>query len=104
MTLWLATHLNGRDCILQTVKIPQDLPSRLRLVGEAVFGERWQNPLARALGVSSAALIRWLNGGGSLIDVDAKLLELIRSRRRDHEQLSRGLALYLRQQKAGRVA
>jgi hypothetical protein len=85
----------------QDLKIPEDLPSRLRLVCEALWGEHWIPRLSAELGISDAAVYRWLDGGGSRIDVDAKLLELIRRRRRDHEHLSRGLALYIRQQKVG---
>jgi hypothetical protein len=90
--------------MLQTLKIPQDLPSRLRLVGERLYGERWQVQLAGALGVSGPALIRWMRGGGSKIDIDSELLALVRDRRRDDDNLSRGLAQFIRQQKAGRVA
>lgn len=33
----------------------------LRLVGEALYGERWQSPLAGDLGVSDRAVRYWLS-------------------------------------------
>ena len=35
----------------------------LRLVGEALHGERWQSPLAGDLGVSDRAVRYWLSAG-----------------------------------------
>lgn len=67
----------------QTLKIPNSLAGRLELVGRALHGERWQRPLALALGVSHVALSRWVRGGGTHIDVDAELFKLLRARARE---------------------
>jgi len=40
----------------------EEAPEYLRLAGEALFGQRWQTDLARALGLSDAARLRqWLS-------------------------------------------
>ena len=38
---------------------PPDLISR---VGRALYGERWQTPLARELGVADRTVRRWVSG------------------------------------------
>ena len=37
-------------------------PDLLRQVGEALYGERWQTPLSRALGVGDRTVRRWVSG------------------------------------------
>lgn len=40
----------------------------LRKVGEALFGERWQSPLARALGVGGRTMRHWVAGDNPIPD------------------------------------
>jgi transposase-like protein len=35
---------------------------RLRILGEALHGERWQNAVARDLGINSRQVHRWVSG------------------------------------------
>ena len=35
---------------------------RLRMLGEALYGERWQNAVARDLGINSRQVHRWVSG------------------------------------------
>lgn len=65
------------------MKVPGSLAGRLELFGRALHGERWQRPLALALGVSHVALSRWVRGGESRHDVDAELFKLLRARARE---------------------
>ena len=37
-------------------------PDQLRLVGEALYGDLWQNPLAADLNVSDRSIRYWLSG------------------------------------------
>lgn len=39
-----------------------DVLEALCEVGAALYGERWQSPLARDLGVSDRTMRRWVNG------------------------------------------
>jgi len=36
--------------------------NRIRILGEALFGPRWQNAVARALGINSRQVHRWVSG------------------------------------------
>jgi hypothetical protein len=40
----------------------------LRRTGEALFGERWQSPLARALGVGGRTMRHWMAGDNPIPD------------------------------------
>jgi len=71
------------------MKVPGSLAGRLELIGRALHGERWQRPLALALGVSHVALSRWVRRGGTHIDVDAELFKLLRARARDRRRPAR---------------
>lgn len=35
---------------------------RIRLLGEAMYGARWQNAVARDLGINSRQVHRWVSG------------------------------------------
>lgn len=37
-------------------------PAELRAAGEALYGSRWQAPLAREIGVSRSSVLRWAKG------------------------------------------
>lgn len=39
-------------------------PSELRAVGELLYGERWQSPLAKDLGVNDRTVRKWADGKG----------------------------------------
>lgn len=50
----------------------------LRLVGEALYGERWQAPIAADLGVSDRAVRYWLSSANPCPDdVGMRLLKVI---------------------------
>lgn len=50
----------------------------LRLVGEALYGERWQAPIAVDLGVSDRAVRYWLSRTSPCPDdTGSRLLEII---------------------------
>ena len=53
----------------------------IRRVGEALYGEQWQRPLARELGVSDRLVRFWAAGDREIpILLPARLLNLIQSR------------------------
>lgn len=59
--------------------LPSDLPGRIELVGTTLFGDRWHDRLAKALGIARSTLYLWLddkrkNDGR---DIDAELLGLL---------------------------
>lgn len=55
----------------------------LRLVGEALYGERWQAPIACDLGVSDRAVRYWLSAATRLPeDLGTRLLAIV-IRKRD---------------------
>lgn len=54
----------------------------LRLVGEALYGERWQAPIAADLGVSDRAVRYWISSANPCPDdVGMRLLKVIVSKR-----------------------
>jgi hypothetical protein len=52
----------------------------LATVGEALFGPRWQTPLAEAMGVSDRTVRRWVAGQTVPPGAWAEIGELCRSR------------------------
>lgn len=53
-------------------------PDALRAAGEALYGERWQSPLARDLDVNDRTMRRWAVSGapdGIAAEIDALLAE-----------------------------
>lgn len=56
-------------------------PQTLRLAGEALYGERWQSPLARDLGTTDRNLRYWITGKHSApAAVKDQLVALLRRR------------------------
>jgi hypothetical protein len=53
--------------------LPDDPVARLTAVGEALYGDNWQAPLARALKRSKTAVSNWSRGEVPR-DLDAKLV------------------------------
>jgi len=50
----------------------------LRLVGEALYGERWQAPIAADLGVSDRAVRYWISAANHCPDdIGARLLAIV---------------------------
>lgn len=50
-------------------------------VGQALYGERWQSPLARDLGVSDRTMRRWVAGQFPVpVGVRAELVTLLKER------------------------
>src|SRR5260370_33692640 len=75
-------------------------PQELETVGEALFGERWQTPLARALDVADRTERRWLAGAGAPpLGIAADLLKIARGRFGD---INKVVALLERLWTAGR--
>jgi DNA-binding transcriptional regulator YiaG len=59
-------------------------PHELETVGEALFGERWQTPLARAVDVADRTVRRWLAGDDAPPPgIAADLLKIARRRSGD---------------------
>jgi transposase-like protein len=59
--------------------LPADLPGRIELVGTTLFGDRWHDRLAKALGIARSSLYVWLAGKrkDDGRDIDAELLGLL---------------------------
>jgi len=54
----------------------------LRLVGEALYGERWQSPIANDLGVSDRAVRYWLSCANQCPDdMGDRLLAIVARKR-----------------------
>lgn len=63
-------------------------PSDLRAAGEALFGQQWQSPLARDLGVSDRSMRRWVAGTHPIPDrLQGEVAKLIQKRIRTLEKL-----------------
>ena len=63
------------------------------MAGEALYGERWQSPLARDLGVTSRAVRHWCAGRhGCPSDIADRLLPLVEER----GEVLRSVAIALR--------
>ena len=72
-----------------------DLQSRSRLArcGIALYGERWQSPLSRALGVSDRSVRAWVAGTRSIpAGVWGELATLLRERAGEARGLAEELA------------
>lgn len=61
--------------------------------GLALYGERWQSPLARDLGVDSRRVRAWRNDERPLPDLKEMLKLLLMKRARDIELLISGMDL-----------
>ena len=62
----------------------------LRLVGEALYGERWQAPIAADLGVSDRAVRYWISIANPCPDdLGARLLAIIVGKRESLAGLER---------------
>jgi DNA-binding XRE family transcriptional regulator len=62
----------------------------LKAAGEALYGRRWQTPLARDLGVTDRTIRNWAGGVNRPIDLATRIIPLLRARR---EQLTHIIAL-----------
>jgi hypothetical protein len=62
--------------------LPKTLSHRLEHVGVTLYGERWRETLACAIGVSRSSIHLWMKGHRPRadIDVDGLLLDLVRRR------------------------
>jgi hypothetical protein len=57
-------------------------PTTLRMVGEALYGRRWQRPLAGDLGIPDRTVRRWVAGDSKIpARVSDQCLALLRRRR-----------------------
>ena len=68
-------------------------PTLLRAVGEALYGDQWQTPLADALGVNLRSLQRWAAGTSTpssraMPGIIADLRRLVDARGRDLARLA----------------
>lgn len=50
--------------------------------GRALYGDQWQSPLARALGINLRSIQRWAAGTYNPPDLRPQLAELLRDRSR----------------------
>lgn len=56
-------------------------PDLLRIAGEVLYGERWQSPLARDLGVSDRTVRNWCAEKHECpVDLADRLLPILRTR------------------------
>lgn len=55
--------------------------TELRMIGELLYGEWWQSPLARALGVNDRTMRRWAIGKGAPEAHAKTILALLAQRR-----------------------
>lgn len=56
----------------------------LRLVGEALYGERWQAPIAADLGVSDRAVRYWISSANQCPeDIGTRLLSIVTRKKHD---------------------
>lgn len=55
-------------------------PKQLEKVGRALYGERWQSPLARDLGVKYLTVRRWMTGKRRMPNLEGELSKLLRER------------------------
>jgi hypothetical protein len=63
-------------------------PKELRKSGEALFGQRWQTDLARALDVDSRRIRQWIKGERPLPKtIDQDILALLKQRQQKISQL-----------------
>jgi hypothetical protein len=64
-------------------------PADLRRIGEALYGERWQTPLAGDLDVSDRTIRRWLDGSRAIPEsLPGELARLIAARTARLQQLA----------------
>lgn len=60
------------------------MTSLLVACGRALYGDRWQSPLARDLGVADRTMRRWVAGSYPVPDgIAADLFKLVQERRKD---------------------
>lgn len=57
-------------------------PETLREIGECLYGDRWQAPLARAIGINDRTMRDWATGKGRPDAAMAKLAELLAARQK----------------------
>lgn len=63
-------------------------PTHLEQIGRALYGERWQSPLARDLDVSDRTMRRWVAGASPIpAAVAHDLTRLLRERHKLIERL-----------------
>lgn len=57
-----------------------EVTETLRIVGETLYGHRWQAPLSRDLHVTDRTVRNWAAGLGCPHDLSARLLPILRQR------------------------
>lgn len=67
-------------------------PARLREIGEALYGDRWHEPLSIDLAVSLRSLQRWASGARDIPDLEEELAALCHERSRELARLADELA------------
>lgn len=74
----------------------------LRLVGEALYGERWQAPIAADLGVSDRAVRYWISATTHCPDdIGERLLAIVQRKQRGLEHLETLIAERLQVRRGG---
>ena len=65
------------------------MTSLLVACGRALYGDRWQSPLARDLGVADRTMRRWVAGSYPVPEgIAAALLKLVQERRGELRELA----------------
>ena len=65
------------------------MTSLLVACGRALYGDRWQSPLARDLGVADRTMRRWVAGSHPVPEgIAADLLKLVQERRGELRELA----------------
>jgi hypothetical protein len=66
-----------------SIKLPPDVPGRLRYAGKYLYGTGWRTRLAIGLRISRSTLFQWLGGNIKTDrDIDREIVELL-DRERD---------------------
>lgn|SRR5487761_1045146 len=63
-------------------------PAELAKIGRALYGERWQTPLARMLSIADRSVRRWLAGESAVPAGVADEIEELLARDRAHQALN----------------
>jgi hypothetical protein len=54
-------------------------PKQLRVLGESLYGQHWQTPMAHALQCSTRAIRRWLSGKRQISEITALAIQSLQS-------------------------
>lgn len=84
-----ALHFAANDLITRPMAQSRNL-QRLIKIGKALYGERWQRPLAAALGIQDKQVRRYVNGESEPSDERMERLERLAQQREIEIRKARG--------------